>query len=150
MKMYQWLSLRTVSDGKTALVYSVQWLAPHLGCKFINVWAQALSWGNPQDWVKVCVQYTGGPDLIVIRNDPAGQIKSTTVCVWIYRADSLTAPIWLADERHLLKTLNNNFFKPFYLYVYTYFTFSTSWINPYMLPATHWTSTLPPYDSPRL
>ena len=47
-----------------------RYLASHLGCKFINVWAQALSWGHPQDWVKVCVQYTGGPDLIVIKNDP--------------------------------------------------------------------------------
>ena len=27
----------------------------------------------PQDGEKVCVQYTGGPDLIVIRNDPAGR-----------------------------------------------------------------------------
>jgi len=41
-----------------ALWCSLVWprhLASHLGYKFINVWGQALSWGHPQDGVKVLI-----------------------------------------------------------------------------------------------
>ena len=33
----------------SVMLVQARYLASHLGCKFINVWGQALSGGNPQD-----------------------------------------------------------------------------------------------------
>ena len=35
-----------------------RYLTSLLRRKFLNVWGQALSWGNPQDWVKVLISET--------------------------------------------------------------------------------------------
>ena len=89
-----------------------RYLVSHLEYKFINVWGQALSWGNPQDWVKVFISKTT-PMWCFVEFHQRKQLF-TQVCAAKHRqrASNLGAQLWhcVGDETSKLSSAHGLIF----------------------------------------